>query len=283
MNTQLCAVLTNVQSTENWYPIWRRYYGREFGGENLYLSVQKQHEGQFSTINSSNLFVVENGFEDLRRSQEVAVFVKKLLERYKYVIHIDTDEFLVPDPRKHRSLRDYVATLGAAYVTARGFDVIEHKSEAALRSDELILVEQRSFAYPNSALNKTCIVSEPITWGRGFHFCTRSPSFDSLFLFHMKYASIDALLKWNAYMSEQGLATDSLREYYRPDPQKIRGYIANVSTRRLVDEPEGVYRDAFNSEYLSWIERNDQNGIFYGKTAHEHVLVKIPSYFRGCL
>jgi hypothetical protein len=184
------AVLTDAVSSEFYFPCWHRYYASQFGSENLYVVTFGGLTADFRQFGLGGVWETKVYNNDLR-VKIIAGLVNVLLEQYDYVIRVDTDEFLVPDPRAFESLADYLRRLERPYVTAMGYDVIPARDDQHLVLDQPILVNQRSLAYPYDALNKTCITNVAMTWAPGFHFCSAFPMFQRLYLFHMKRADLE--------------------------------------------------------------------------------------------
>jgi hypothetical protein len=260
--------------------LWIRYYGGLFGTENLYI-VASERILQDDPCPQANCILGSEKFDDLQRSLFMSEEANKLLGKYETVIHVDTDEFLIADPHKYRDLAEYISTTELSHVTGYGLDVIEGSDEHSLDFSRPILGIQRSFAYPNSALNKTAMIRTPVRWGRGFHFSTLPPQFDDLFILHFKYADTAMQLRWNTTMSALELDRPGLLEYYKPDPAKIDAYKKSVFSRPLIEGEHSHVRNEFNADYMKNIEKNAQNGIYYGVNKHENVVIRLPSVFES--
>ena len=277
------AAITNPQSAGFWFPIWHGYYGGQFGNDNLFVIAQQRYASHFTPFELGGVISIGDFFDDLDRARVASENIERLLGYYDLVVNTDTDEFLFADPGRYSCLAEYLNSTTAPYITAFGYDLIQGRNEEPLDLSRPILIEQRKFAYPITSMNKTCVTRVPMRWGRGFHFCSERPEFEHLFLLHMKRADIEMQLRWFSLMSEQSLNGEKIIEYYRPDREKIEAYHEGVLKRRIVGGYENLVRTDFNTKFLSEIEFNQQVGIYYGKHAHEHVLVELPEHFRGKL
>jgi hypothetical protein len=198
---QRAAILTDTMSPEFYFPVWYRYYASQFGADNIHVMTLGGLKDDFNKFTLGSVKEMDLTYDDGIRLAAISERVTELLRHNDYVIHVDTDEFLIPDPRKHKSLASHIQSLQRDYVTARGFDVFQHCSEPPLAMERPILVHQRRHAFALAAMNKTCITAVPLKWNRGFHHCSRPPQFDDIFLFHMKRADVAQTISWNAYLS----------------------------------------------------------------------------------
>lgn len=274
------AVVTDSTSEKFIFPSWRRYYGELFGYNNLFVVTYSGMAPLFHQVELGGLIELPVGYEDQLRRKVISRFVASLLPCYDVVIRVDVDEFLVVDPRNFSSLRAYVEEMPHAYVTARGFDVIQLDDEPALSEASIgTLLQNRNFAYPNTALNKTCIVKTPVDWSAGFHWADVFPSFGPVFMLHMKRIDIDWQMAWLSGMADtikdNPNVSDEIRQYYTADREKILRYHSDVGRRPKLSGIESWYRDNLLTGYLEKIEYSKADGIYYGEYGHEQVLCEL--------
>jgi hypothetical protein len=228
------------------------------------------------------------GYEDSLRRTVISRFVATLLPCYGAVVRVDVDEFLVIDPQVSTSLADYIATMTEPYATARGFDVIQLPGEPVL--EQVLtqpLLSYRSHAYPNTALNKTCIVKTPVEWSAGFHWANVYPSLGPLFMLHMKRVDIEWQMLWYKGMhdsiKDDPKVDHAIKEYYFPDRQKIEQYHRGVSQRHRVAGVENWYRTEATAAYMAKIKLSTVDKLYRGDYGHENVLCEIPAEWKALI
>jgi len=280
------AVVTDALSPDLIFPIWHRYYSGLFGAASVFVVTYGGLAGAFKSFDLGGLIELPVGYDDNTRRKVISGFVTSLLGCFDTVIRVDADEFLVVDPRSSVSLSEYLANFDAPYLSARGFDVCQMPEEPALPEvPDFPILRDRSFAYPNTALNKTCITRVPVAWCQGFHFASVYPKFGPLFMLHMKRLDIGWQLNWFTRMSENITSNptvpDSLRAYYQPDEEKIRAYHKGVAGRPRLAGIETWYRPRLTAEYLQKIAYDPASGLYHGTYDHELVLCEIPPEWKS--
>jgi hypothetical protein len=180
-------------------------------------------------------------------------------------------------------------TLDRPYVTAMGFDVIHDSNDEAINLSEDILIKQRRRCYAFTALNKTCVTSIPITWLRGFHYCSIFPEFNQLFLFHLKRADIAQQIAWSNFMATQIAEDPKVQDYYAKDGERINAYMTSMRQLPRVSGWEGLDRLEYNAKFLAavkfyLIKGRENAGVYHGpEFVHDSVLAEVPSEFQGVL
>ena len=169
-----CAVFTTFYNEKHFLPLWLKYYSQFFGMENLYVLDHQSTDGSTSDLDC-NVRIVEHGqLHDVEWLIKIAREEQKnLLKSYEYVIHPDADEFIIPDPDKHKDLScylDYIREKSIAAVACVGYEVIHQRhSEPPLDWANPILVTQRKFWVNNDTYDKPIIGSRFIDWTTGTH------------------------------------------------------------------------------------------------------------------
>ena len=187
-----------------------------------------------------------------------------------------------------RAVTRLLGSFPREYLTARGFDVIQMPEEPVLEVQGVgTLLKDRSYAYPNSSLNKTCLVRSPVSWSTGFHWASVYPKFGPLFMLHMKRVDIAWQIDWFGRMSQHikdnPNVDDSLHEYYAPDEAKIQDYHASVSRRPRLPGLMSFYRQDFIAGFLHQIQFIGRDGLYYGEHNHEQVLCEIPAEWKALI
>jgi hypothetical protein len=286
--TRRIAVVTDALSPDLIFPVWHRYYAGLFGAENVFLVTYRGLKASFEGFAFGGVLELPVGYDDETRSRVIGGLVTALLGGYDAVVRVDADEFLVLDPRRGGSLRDFIAGMNWPYMSARGFDVTQMPDEPALPfAGDAPILRDRAFAYPNTALNKTCITRTPVTWSIGFHWASVYPRFGPVFMLHMKRIDIAWQLAWyrqmTANIKDNGNVPDSLRAYYDPSEAAIREYHHGVAARERQLGIESWYRHRLMRNFVDKIALAPETGVYHGEYGHELVLCEIPPEWKTLL
>jgi hypothetical protein len=183
------AALTYVYNENINLSIWRRYYGANFGENNLFVVDRQSDDGSTRDLGDVNKFVFpRTGFDDTKKIQTLNSLHSALLQSFDCVIVTDCDEIVVPDPQAYSSLRQYIETNTPEYINCIGLDIC-HVLTMELPLDLASpILSQRSTACFRSSGCKPLMSSTPTIWLPGGHSCNKPPRFDEhLFVFHLKY------------------------------------------------------------------------------------------------
>jgi len=186
------AVISMARNDKIFIPKWIRYYGREFGFENLYLILDGHDQKTPENADKINVIRVPHielsrSRGDRNRARLVSKFSQGLFMRYDRVLAMDIDEFLVIDPKLNLTLSQYLnKNFKGSSISALGLDVGQHLKEEDPIDLNQPFLEQRSYAHVSSRYTKPIIAFKPITWGRGYHRVKwKNFRIDpNLFLFH---------------------------------------------------------------------------------------------------
>ena len=279
MRRRRVAVVTDSLSAGFYFPKWREYYGAQFGNQALHVFTLAGGAPMFEPFKLGAVREISAFYNDEKRRKVITAYVGKLLKTHDYVIRVDTDEFLIPEPKRFHDLADYVERLDAPYVTARGFDIFEHSDELPLQLHRAIIGEQRNHAYTLSALCKTAVTSVPLKWDRGFHLTSKRPVFDDLYLFHMKRADIDLQSRWNGFMAARVRKDAFIQSYYEVPRKQIAAFMAELSRRPSESGEDVMLRSSYLDTFLAAIRFDARSGLWsYGHNL-ETVNVQIPDRF----
>jgi len=280
---KLAAIVTDAVSADFYFPLFHRYYSHLFGAENIFIITGHQFPSAFADFVLGGVFRFGT-YNNNDRCSTVSALTSLLLQTYKFVLHVDTDEFLVADPRKFLNLRHFLETDPPAYVTAMGYNVVSQPSDSPLERKRPILANQRPFCCPYDALNKTCITSIPLTWAPGFHFASVWPAFSDVFLFHLKYADIDMQLSIGAMVaaeSDQPL----FQEYHASSRQKLEAMMASIFSFPTASGWPDFVRTEYNRRFISAVRYvSGFGGVYHGgEFQPETIRLAIPDEFAACL
>jgi hypothetical protein len=279
------AVFTFVFNESVNLPIWLRYYGTNFGPQNMYVIDRNSTDG--STVNLGDVNVIKlprDAFDEYKRATFISRFHECLLQYYDVVIFTDTDEILVPDLGKYANLADFLNRKEFDYITAVGLN-ISH----AIHLEEPIdlnrpLMEQRKYARFFSAQCKTLISRVPVCWLPGFHCANHRPQFDpELFIFHIKLVDFYEALKRQRVNRETEWASTSLAyelgSHHRWDNSRFaqEGFFTTVDLLNRGQVTEFDFGPDIDKVCAGIVEKD---GFYLIPMGHSR-LVEIPERFRS--
>lgn len=133
------------------------------------------------------------GWDDPQRANEMLKEKQhELLKKYDWVLYCNLDEFLIPDPKYYKNIKQLIES--RYYVPAECFEVIQLDDDKEIDYDQLFLA-QRQHWVKNENMNKVLLTSVPIDWNDGQHQIPQIPSEQSkmlhdtgLYLVHIKHA-----------------------------------------------------------------------------------------------
>ena len=190
------AAFTMTYNEPIFLPIWIAYYGREFGEENLFIIDHGSDDGSTEDIGNAHRIVISRDeLDEGRRAKYVILFHEALLQEYDAVVFSDTDEYLIADPRKFGSLKEFIQERCTSFSQAIGLEVLHILDKEARIDVSRPILAQRSFVRFNTLYCKPLITRVPLIWGAGFHSCDLPSTIDpDLFLFHLKRMDRDIAL-----------------------------------------------------------------------------------------
>lgn len=193
------AALTYVYNESFNLRIWLKYYGTNFGANNLYIIDRDSSDGSIKDIGQANLIKVPwTKFDDIHKAAALSAMHTALLQSFDCVIVTDCDEIIIPDPLKYENLSQYINENKPVVAYCLGLNVKHVLTKEGPLDLDRPLLSQRKIAHFNRPTSKPLISSVPTTWEPGGHACNLAPYFDKdLFMFHIK--SID----YNLSMSRQ--------------------------------------------------------------------------------
>lgn len=170
------AALTMVRNDDFYLRKWVEYYGRELGKENLWIYFDGTDQTIAPFCEGTNAFLHEKiGNQVVAAEKGRLRFLSEraasLLEQgYDLVIGVDADEFIVVDPKREISLREYLSAqkIGVS-LSALGLDFGQKLGEEGDITGNEPFLKQRHYAQIGTRYTKPSIVAKPCIWGSGFH------------------------------------------------------------------------------------------------------------------
>lgn len=192
------AVITMARDEGPMMRRWVRHYAAQVGADHLVVIDDSSSDGSTDDLGCPVLRIPplrKRGFEPGRMGL-LAGISAGLLEAYDAVMFCDVDEFVVADPRKHETLRHFLAARPdhPPALGVLGLNVVHDvPREDAMRDDEPIL-GQRRLAKFVPLMCKPSLKFEAAPWAHASHGIRCRYEIDrELFMFHMKFADRDHL------------------------------------------------------------------------------------------
>ncbi len=198
------AAVTMAYNEPVFLPIWSRHYARHVGARHCYVIDHGSDDGSTENLGEVNVArIPRSAQDDAKRARFVSRFCAQLLDWYDWVIHTDTDEIVLPDPRFHDSLAHYCAGGPPETVTAVGLNLHQIPDSEPPIDLARPITEQRRWVRFSSAMCKLVLIRRAVDWAPGFHCAADAPvAFDQLFLFHLRWfdrkLGLDRLAKTRA-------------------------------------------------------------------------------------
>ncbi len=193
------AAITMAYNDEFFLNRWIKYYGEQFGEENLYILQDGLDQKTPAMAGNTNIEKIPKKLGLSRTGGDkyrINLISKKAAQLFKsgydIVIGCDVDEFLIVDPKTNKNLAQYLSNKKIkTTVSGLGLDVgMDLNTEFTLDETKPFL-EQRKFAYLSTRYTKPVVLSKPKRWGSGFH-CVKFNNYHidkNLYLLH--FGSID--------------------------------------------------------------------------------------------
>lgn len=243
---KICA-LTMVRNDEFFLRKWIAYYASALGASNLYVYFDGKDQVVPDFCSEVNVCVRERvpgqvAAADRGRIDFLSSQAKQLLNTYDMVIGTDVDEFLVVDPKAGLSLVDFLSQLPSrASYSGLGVDVGQHLEMEGEIDDTRPFLEQRRYARLSTRYSKSTVLTQPLSWGSGFHR-VRNTDFriiKDLYLFHFgcvdmkrlqdKFSDKDKIDSgWERHLKKRA------RTIYDVTERKVRAWDVWVKWARII-------------------------------------------------
>jgi hypothetical protein len=201
------AVLTMTRDEGGMLRRWVNHYGNAVGRSNLLVLDDNSTDGSTTGLDCPvvPLPTLPGGAEFERtRMRMVNGFAQGLLACHDFVIFVDVDEFLIPDPARYSGLREFLAARrNTAVIAPVALNLVHHVATEKDLDPNRPVLEQRSFAKFVPGMCKPAIKQVPAPWTAGSHGISREFAVDrELFMIHLKFADRRHLKSTSAKRSE---------------------------------------------------------------------------------
>ncbi|CAN5526470.1 hypothetical protein BH11ACT8_BH11ACT8_27660 [soil metagenome] len=286
------GVITMARDEGSMLRRWVEHYAAQVGAEHVLVIDDNSSDGSTDDLPCPVIkipYLRKSGFEPSRMGLVGGVSAG-LLQAYDAVLFCDADEFVVADPKRHESLRHFVADRpGRPAVGVLGLNVVHDVSrEAALRDDEPIL-GQRRLAKFLPLMCKPSLKWVPADWAHASHgiLCPFEVDPD-LFMFHMKFsdrAHLDAAAARRHHLNQtEGRAAGT--SWARPADEMVALLDEIATAAAAYGDPADVEAFKPRGERLARIVQ--RQGPMWRATGQgqviamrERPLVRIPDRFLG--
>lgn len=196
-------VMTMVRDEAVMLPRWIDHYARHVGPDNLLVLDDHTTDGSTDDLPCTvhRLPSLTGKKYERTRMTLASGLARGYLAAYDWVVFVDADEFLVPDPAVHTDLRAFLATRADRQVVAPVALNVVHATgaEGPLRRDEPVLGQRRCASFA-PIMCKPSVKRVPAPWRWASHGIEAEFAVDpELFMVHLKFADRDLLARVAAH------------------------------------------------------------------------------------
>lgn len=183
------AVVTQVKNESLFLPLWRRYYGGQFGYGNLFVIDDASTDGSTRDLGPTRVLDrPQRPFDESQRADEISGFIEELLKFYDWVIYTDVDEFLVLDPLLKMDFQSYLQQVKGKHLNAIGINVLHNIYAEPDYAADLPVFHQRGYGAFDRSYFKQLVHSFRVRFIPGFHTSNRPRNFaPGLYLMHLAH------------------------------------------------------------------------------------------------
>jgi hypothetical protein len=180
--------LTFAYNESFFLPRWAAYYGSQLGLENLFVLDHGSTDLSTAGLGAVNIIrAPRTPFDDVRKANFATHEHAALMQYYDAGFVMDVDEFIVADPAKYQSLREFVAQTNAEALACVGLELCHIRSLEPAYSETLPILSQRTHVLFDSWICKRAFARKSIRFGGGCHTSDQPVVFDEdLYLLHLK-------------------------------------------------------------------------------------------------
>jgi hypothetical protein len=198
---EFLAVFTHVYNEDDMLTLWERHYAKFVPHRHLYVVDHGSAASPRALLSdATNIVAIPRGALDHANIAGFCQYFQRfLLTQYIWVIHVDSDEFLLDEAGPAAFLDRLAATPpGVILKPKHGCDVVQdYRTEPALSGEKPVSTQRRVLkSAPGYA--KPAIASVPTTWGLGFHYALETHAIvedSALWMAHLAFADIGRNLK----------------------------------------------------------------------------------------
>ena len=196
-------VITMARDEAEMLPRWVRHYAHHVGMENLLVLDDNSTDGSTMGLECTvhRLPPLPGAGYEGARMQLLSGLAEGFLAAYDFVVFVDVDEFLVPDPTRHTDLRTFLSTRRDREVLApMALNVVHVPAVEGPLDEHQPVLGQRSYAKFAPIMCKPSIKQVPAAWRWASHGIEAPFAVDpELYMVHLKFADREALRRVAAH------------------------------------------------------------------------------------
>lgn len=191
------AVITMVRDEAFVLPRWIDHYADQVGMDNLVIFDDNSSDGSTDdlpcTVHRLPALPGRKGYETARMGL-LSGIAAGLLAVYDWVVMVDADEFLLPDPKAYANLPDLLADRDVDVIAPMAINVVHHVDSEPPLDPARPLLEQRHYGTFLPLMCKPSLKRVPAPWRSASHGIAAPFAVDpQLFMLHLKFADRDQL------------------------------------------------------------------------------------------
>lgn len=212
--------MTMVYDDYDYLDIWLRYWTHLLPLEDLHVLIHGENPKLEAMTRAAGLLprIVPRKapYEGMEEDRWVMLSetASLLLDNYQTVVYTDIDEILVPGPNAELAITELLMQWDGAVGYSQGLEIIHRPDLGELPlTQEHPILKQRPHYRTTSFHSKPCIITKPVTWGRGGHFCNR-PGLNfipDLYTIHLRFYDQKLFLERAARRKQTTMACERLR------------------------------------------------------------------------
>lgn len=179
--------------------LWFNYYHKQF--DDIFVICHATNKKYFSRLdqvkqryNFDYSYTSEEITDPQRAVETFREKQKNLLTKYDWVLFSNCDEFIIPDPKLAKDLKQLMKKTKKDWIACTAYDVVQVEGETSIDYSKPFL-KQRKYWARNKNYNKILLSRVPLKWDQGMHrieevSAVESKKIDntSLYLIHTKHA-----------------------------------------------------------------------------------------------
>lgn len=245
------AIITMVYNEAIRIPYWLAHYKRQVGLQHCYVVDHGSTDGSTKSLQGANKIRLPRSPQDNpRRTAFISDLTSGLLRYYSRVAYVDADELLVAEPGRFADLNDYASRMEGDAVTSIGLEVVQAPDDQPLDASRGI-GEQRSSVLFSSSMCKTNMVGRRVNWAPGWHSHDGRPSFDGLYLFHLRHADLGQALERLEITRNMPWSDEKAGLHQRVEDDWMRRVLLEFGRRPLAEGSGLLDRDGPLAEDLA--------------------------------
>lgn len=220
---------------------WIEYYGANFGRQNLFVFMDgRDQEKPAGCEDVTFIWLPRRPLERVpamrRRARAISDLAAALHRFMDCIIATDVDEFLVPDPKDYKSLRDFIDNQpeGLTSWSGLGLDVAQNLNFEGPIDLSRAFLGQRRFAHLSARYTKPVASFRPVVWGSGMHRIKGHNFHIHPDLYHFHFGMVDYALSTGKTADVDRLKTGWGGHLHRRE--KVFEIIANKRHEVSADE-----------------------------------------------